>query len=102
MARPVAAGLMLSLWLMLGLLAASPRLHHLLHQDSHATTHTCLISQVSQGTFTCGLSSAPAPSPVAIVFGALSQGETIFLSVSDHSLAPSRGPPSFPSNLVLV
>src|SRR5882757_1414250 len=61
--RHLAVGLMLSLWIAVLALAASPQLHRLLHQDGNDLGHHCLISQLKQHLLLAGL--APAVTAVA-------------------------------------
>ena len=92
--RIAAAFLMLALWLSLGAVVVSPKLHRLVHKDAQTSTHNCVVTQLQQHSVTGGL--APVLAPV------LSDGWTLQpaspeLQVavsSDHRLSPSRAPPA--------
>jgi len=85
--------LVAALWLMVGVVSASPRLHHALHEDSTAPDHSCVIERISQGSF---LFTPPQPvvAPVSPVTIASVEFESIVLPSCDFRVAPSRGPPA--------
>jgi len=81
------------MWLAVGLLAASPLLHELLHQDSQNNQHHCLVSQLGKSSLCGGWADAsPIPSPEYLDFP--DSSEYHFLPTSDNRLSPSRAPPS--------
>jgi len=86
-----------ALWLLVGLVSASPQLHHALHEDSTAPDHSCVIERISQGSF---LFSPPQPvvAPVCPVTVASFEFESIVLPSRDFRVALSRGPPAFPTS----
>lgn len=76
------------------LLAVSPKLHQLLHQDANQASHECVVTML-QKQQVCG--DAPAPvlvSFVSTISFSPDLGPTIALSQVDHPLAFSRGPPA--------
>ena len=87
-----AAGLAVLLLLALQALAASPHLHHLLHEDSHQPDHQCAVKLLSDGmvdlepglVFLVQPRAESAPASVR---------ETIILSAPDHQFPPGRAPP---------
>jgi hypothetical protein len=93
---------MLGLWLGLGALAVSPKLHQLLHQDAQAPAHHCLISQCSKASLLDGV--------VGQVFGTPPAGgeelpcftEVRVLTTADRRLSPSRAPPEVFSSIRVV
>lgn len=95
-ARCFAAGLMLCLWLALGLASSSTQLHHALHQDSHQTSHDCVLTLLSKGLMTGSVSTG------LMVLAPVMEEWTVtapylFAAVSsDVRLAPERAPPGWP------
>ena len=85
---------MLLLWLVTVLVSLSPRLHHLLHDDSQSAGHECLITLLTKSHL---LSS---PSPVVLVVASRMCIELppiaalIVPSSADYRLSPSRAPPA--------
>jgi len=87
---------MLLLWLTTVLVSFSPRLHHLLHDDSQSAQHECFITLLTKGHVLGG----PAP----LVLGAADRAgielpPTAPLATpasADYCLSPSRAPPLFP------
>lgn len=76
------------------LLAVSPSLHQLLHQDANQASHECVVTMMQKQQLS---SDAPAP----LLVGFISRisftpdlGPTVALSQIDHPLASSRGPPA--------
>ncbi|MBI5387216.1 MAG: hypothetical protein HZA90_21320 [Verrucomicrobia bacterium] len=93
--RLAAVALMLALWFTTVLLSASPRLHELLHHDSHSPNHECVVTLLGKGHF---LSS---PAGVGLVVAEpvwtatpLAAESQVFPS-ADYRVAPSRAPPFF-------
>ena len=91
--RVIVAGLMLSLWLGLNLLALSPQLHHWLHKDSQSLTHHCVITQLDKGPMLAGLAEVPAIALPSFVFGLLCLPDAGGFSLTDYRLPPGRAPP---------
>lgn len=98
--RPVVAGLMAAMVVLLVVFAAGERLHLALHQDAATAGHgSCAVCSVSQG-----LVEVPA-AVVSAVSASLSVSWTLPSFVAappqpvDFSVASSRGPPSSVSSL---
>ena len=97
--RPVLAGLMSCLLLVLGLVASNERIHAQLHADSPATHGACSVCALAKGQL-----DAPAISePFGVALQSLSwivpSLESVTPSVPDLSVASSRGPPAPTSSL---
>jgi hypothetical protein len=95
-------GLMLGLMLGLGVLALSPRLHHLLHKDSQSVTHQCLITQLGKGNLVFGFTSAELVTPPPVGFSLLRCAEFQFLPTADYRFSSSRDPPTVFSSITVV
>lgn len=63
--RGVAAGLTL-LWMLIGILAVAPQLHHDLHSDSASSDHHCLLTEISASQVEAAV---PVKAPTAPVSG---------------------------------
>jgi hypothetical protein len=93
-----AAGLMLTLWLVVVVMSVSPALHQLFHRDSQSGKHECLVTYFAKGHVLSGASTGVvlmvdsvcvvAPPPVALTF----------VSPPEYSLSPSRAPPALLSS----
>ena len=80
--------------LLSALMAVSPALHQLLHQDANQASHECVVTMLQKQQI-----SGEAPAPIVVGFISTISfspdlGPTIALSQVDHPLASSRGPPS--------
>jgi hypothetical protein len=84
---------MLSLWLGVSALIASPQLHRLLHDDAQSPAHACLVTQL-QGGLETGFVPFVAPAPVLAPIVSIGPVEVLFIPAGDPSISPSRGPPS--------
>lgn len=91
--RVAVAGLMLLLWAGTFALTMSPELHHLLHADSQAPNHNCLITQIQHQPLLAGIAAITAPAPTPVEVPADCLAETQFLPTCDYRLSPSRAPP---------
>jgi hypothetical protein len=100
--RLAVAALMLLLWVGTFALTVSPELHHLLHPDSQAPNHNCLITQIQQHPLLAGFASITAPTPAPVEVSATGSAEVQFLPASDHRLSPSRAPPFLFSSPTVV
>jgi hypothetical protein len=89
-----AVSLMLLLWVGTVALAASPRLHHLLHGDSQSPNHHCFISQLGKSSVLPGLPSFASPTPALTWIGLVRLSDLQNFSIFDYRLSPSRAPPS--------
>jgi len=97
--RPVLAGLMAGLLLLLGLLASNERIHARLHADSPVTHGSCSVCAIAKGQLdapTISHSFVAAPLPFAWTLPSL---ESAPLPAADFSVASSRGPPASASFL---
>ena len=97
LAFKVVSILVAALWLMVGAVSASPRLHHVLHEDSTAPDHSCVVERISQGSFLF----SPAPpiivSHAPVLFGSF-EFASLLLALRDFWVAFSRGPPTLPTS----
>jgi hypothetical protein len=100
--RFAVAALMLLLWVGTFALTVSPELHHLLHPDSQAPNHNCLITQIQQHPVLAGFATITAPVPAPAEVPATGSAEVQFLPASDHRLSPSRAPPFLFSSPTVV
>jgi hypothetical protein len=93
---------MLGLWLGLGVLAISPKLHQLLHQDAQALAHHCLISQWSKASLldevVGQVFTVPPPGGEEL----LCVAEIPVLAAAERWLSPSRAPPEVSSSIRVV
>jgi hypothetical protein len=92
-AKPALAGLLAVLVLLSSVLAASPYLHRLLHQERSHNTHPCLVCSLVKGHLSAaGIASATALLllPFAFCVCPLRVAATASL---DYRLSPSRAPP---------
>jgi len=97
--RPVLAGLMAFLLLVLGLVASNEWIHAQLHADSPATHGACSVCALAKGQL-----DAPA---ISESFGVVLQSlswivpslESVAPPAPDFSVASSRGPPAPASSL---
>lgn len=89
-----AAGLMLALWLAMGVVSVSPALHQWLHDDSKSGKHECLISYLTKGHVLSGASDGVVllVDPVCIV--APAPAGLTMVSSAEYRLSPSRAPPA--------
>jgi hypothetical protein len=87
---------MLFLWIATFALTVSPELHHLLHQDSQGSSHTCLITQLQQHQLLAGFTLVSAPVPALAIAARACAAEVQFLATIDYRLSPSRAPPALP------
>ena len=75
------------------LLAVSPSLHQLLHQDANQASHECVVTMMQKQQVS---SDAPAPLLVGFISTISFSPDvspTVALSQVDHGLPSSRGPP---------
>ncbi len=86
---------MLLLWLVTFALAASPDLHHLLHQDAQGPTHSCVVTQVQQHSVLSGFVPVIVPAAPSLCLGLLGNDDSQFLHSCDYRFSPSRAPPAF-------
>jgi hypothetical protein len=93
---------MLLLWLGTFALTVSPQLHHLLHPDSQAPDHNCLITQIQQHPLLAGFAAIAAPAPAPAVVTLVCSPEIQFLPAPDCRLSPSRAPPFLFSSPTVV
>lgn len=100
--RLAVAGFALALWLASVALAASPQLHHWLHQDSQDPHHYCLSTQLNQhsllATFTPAVAAEPPQltAPVLFIFASES------ISSFDYAVNHGRAPPLLFSRSAVV
>ena len=98
--KPVFAGLMAALVLVLSVFASSEKLHLTLHEDSNAPhPSSCAVCTIAQGQvdFTPATSSQIAA--LLSVSWTLPGYHAPFQKDADFSVASSRGPPAFVSSL---
>ncbi|HET7534902.1 MAG TPA: hypothetical protein VFJ90_00510 [Candidatus Didemnitutus sp.] len=91
--RAVMAGFMFAVWLLLNAVAASPELHHQLHDDSGHAGHDCLVTQMSSGHLPVEFTATIATVPETIFAESLCVGEVRCDFNSAHLLPHSCGPP---------
>jgi hypothetical protein len=93
-AKSALAGFLVFLLLGLAALAASPRLHELIHTDAGAPEHHCVVTLFAGGQ----IDSASAPVLVAVVVALFSAlvllPDTFVLPSADYRYSSSRAPPS--------
>jgi hypothetical protein len=93
---------MLSLWLALGIAAASLSVHQWLHKDAQSRGHCCVVAQLSKGHLFGGSAGGPALAPPPAT-EPLRLSAALQLPVSpDYRLALSRAPPAFLSSIRVV
>src|SRR5689334_21170841 len=98
--KPVFAGLMAALVLVLSVFASSEKLHLALHADSNAPHPTsCAVCTIAQGQveFTPAIASQIA-GPLSVSW-TLPGYQATFKQDADFSVALSRGPPASVSSL---
>jgi hypothetical protein len=91
--RAIVSTLLIAAVLFSALLAVSPSLHQLLHQDANQSTHECIVTMMQKNQV-CG--DAPAPLLVGFISAFSFSNpiaETPALSQVDYSSTDSRGPP---------
>ena len=99
--RPLMAGLMAGMVLLLSVFAASEKLHLALHQESATSSHTpCAVCSVSQGLVEVPVTLASAVSASLSVSWTLPSLEAALPRPIDFSVATSRGPPASVSSLL--
>ena len=97
--KPVLAGLMAGLVLLLALIASSESLHHQFHGSSTDGQSPCAICSVVRGHMDAPTSILPQTA-VALVFAwTLPRIESARPHPVDDSVASSRGPPASTSSL---
>jgi hypothetical protein len=84
---------MLLLWLGTSALTASPQLHSLLHRDSNAPTHQCLVTQIQHYPLLSGLILVAAPARPVTAGELVRFADFHLLPFTDYRLSPSRAPP---------
>ena len=86
------AGLMLSLWLVTVVLAASPALHELLHHDANIPHHHCAVTLLSQGQVDSATVEISASVP-SVSIETTSQLVISFFAPAIENLPAGRAPP---------
>ena len=98
--KPVFAGLMATLVLVLSLFASSEKLHLKLHQDSNAPhPSSCAVCTIAQGQFEFTPATASQVAALLSVSWTLPGYQATFKQDADFSVASSRGPPAAVSSL---
>jgi hypothetical protein len=77
----------------LGLLAASPELHALVHADADDPGHSCAVTLFSQGVDHPAVDTVLAPAPALFVVADLYPTEPLQVESVEDWLLPGRGPP---------
>lgn len=96
-ARPgqrLAAGLCVALILTLGLLAASPTLHHWLHHDAGQPGHECAITLFAHGAPPVAALPALTPPAAHPWPASLPARENLSLAAPARRLPPAQAPPA--------
>jgi hypothetical protein len=88
-----AGGLMLALWLVTSVVAASPQLHQLLHKDAQSPQHYCLFNQLSQHSVAASSGFILAPKPPPSAGDRLVLNDFALLPSFDFVLSDGRAPP---------
>jgi hypothetical protein len=101
-ARFTIVGLVLALWVATSVIAASPQLHRLLHQDAQHLNHYCLYTQLSQHSFLAGFTPALAPQPPTFITRAPSLSSSESLPSFDYVVSHGRAPPVLSSSTAVV
>lgn len=97
--RPVIAGLMAFLLLLLGVLAVEEQFHSQLHADEPASHATCAICALAGGQVDAPARFQSVVVPVLSPAWTVPALESAPLPAADFSVASSRGPPAFISSL---
>lgn len=84
---------MLTLWLLVLGITASPDLHGKLHRDSQSPTHTCIVTQLQQQSFLSSTTLLVAPLPTLIPRAVALLAHIVLLEARDVRLADGRAPP---------
>ena len=84
---------MLLLWLGSFALAASPQLHHWLHEDSDNPTHDCFVVQLQQQPLLSDSLPLMVAAPSHSVLQLTVCGDLEPISPPRHLFSPSRAPP---------
>ena len=90
------SGLAALFYLALHLFAASPELHHLLHDDSHLPDHQCAISLLSKGQVDVESAGFNLSIPETL-FVLAPRPSSVPVFQVEVQLPPGRAPPIFPS-----
>ena len=99
-AKPVFAGFMATLVLVLSLFASSERLHLKLHEDSNAPhPSSCAVCTIAQGQLEFTPATASQVTAPLSVSWTLPSYQATFKKDADFSVASSRGPPASVSSL---
>jgi hypothetical protein len=78
----------------LGILAASPDLHGLIHADAGNPNHSCAVTLLSDGVDDVTAQRFSLSAPVLFPIGARVPAVEPILADAPHLLPPGRGPPS--------
>ena len=91
--RVAVAALMVGLWLGLIGLATFPQLHRLLHADSSASSHDCLITQLAKCQFLAAGGTIAIAVAAVEFFKLPTLPERLKLPTADWRITSPRGPP---------
>lgn len=82
--------------LTLAIFAASPELHHGLHDGDHGEAHhaTCAVALFAGGVAPATTDVSPGTEPRLSDAGHRFPREELFCAASHHRLPPGRGPPA--------
>jgi hypothetical protein len=100
--KSAAAGLLLFLWIATATFAAVPQLHALLHKDAQGADHSCVFTQVGQGSLLPHGPAVAAPAPPILCIGLLDPCYCELLPSFDYSVSDGRAPPAFSSSTAVV
>jgi hypothetical protein len=92
--RLAAVAVMLSLWVAMCALEASPELHRLLHKDAQSPVHNCLVTQFQHHLLLSGFVAAIAPALPDVSGVHVSCGDFQLRPSDDYRLPPTRAPPA--------
>ena len=97
-----AVWLMVLLWLGSSALAASPQLHHWVHQDSDNPSHECFVTRLHQQPILTESLQTTLTAPTHCALGLPAYGVLTPVSSPEFHYSPSRAPPLHPASYWVV
>jgi hypothetical protein len=92
--RPVIAGLLLGMFLIVLVMAHSWALHHSVCAEAASPGHKCAVTLLTGGQVHISSGTVTVTTTPVLTLACV-QPEPPFVTVAHYSLLPSRGPPAF-------